>query len=145
MTSSEKFDVELHWDYSADGYFNSGRIHTTALNDLNRIVNLKLFTMHLVFAGIDGIIPPDIRSTKMLCNYGYYVHLSINTLYRILNNCYGPDLTPATKMVRYTPGTCLTIEFKFDDYEDWSKYFERLRLGLPICPCKSVEVLILFY
>lgn len=141
---SEKFDVSLHSDYSRAGYFYGHRIHTIALNELNRIMNLKLFTMDCFFVRIDGINSTNISSTRMLCNCGHYVLLSLNTSYRILNNYHGPDPTPATKVVRYTPGISLTIKFEFDDYDDRYKYFERLRLGFPICSCESVVVSILF-
>lgn len=141
----EKFDVELHSDYSRAGFFYGGRIHSIALNDLNRIINLKVFTMQLFYATFDGIKQTNVRSTEMLCNNcGHHVPLSMDTLYRILDNYHGPDLTPATKVVRYTPGTSLTIQFEFDDYVDRCRYFERLRLGLPICHCESVVVRIIF-
>lgn len=138
---SETFDVELHSDYSEPGFFTWGRTHTIVLSDLNRIMNLRLFTMDFFFATIDGINPTNIHSAKMLCSCGQYVLLSMNTLNRILNNYRGP--APATKVVRYTPWVNLTIKFEFDDDEDRYKYFERLHLGFPICHCSTVDVLVL--
>ncbi|KAG4077597.1 hypothetical protein HA402_003024 [Bradysia odoriphaga] len=143
-TVSEKFAVELHSSYSDASYFYAGSVdqfQTVQLNDLNQIINLKLFTMNFYFATVDGIKPSNIRSTKMSCKCGLYVPLSMNTLFILLDNYRGPKSTPATKVVRYTPETNLTIEFEFDDYEDRYKYFERLRLHLP-CHCASVEVLV---
>lgn len=142
-TVSEKFAVELHSSYSHAMYFyagSDGRFLTIALNDVNQVMNLKLFTMNFYFATVDGINPTDIHSTKMSCKCGHYVPLSMNTLFILLNNYRGPKSTPATKVMRYTPETNLTIEFEFDDYEDRYKYFERLRLDLPVCHCASVEV-----
>lgn len=138
---SEKFEVELHSDDSDAGYFYTGGIHTIAINDLHKIMNLKLFRMHLFSASVEGIDSTNIHSSKMFCNCGNYVPLSMNISHIILDDYHGP--APATKRFRYIPRTSLTFEFEFDDYEDRYKYFDRLHLGLPICHCDSVEVRIL--
>lgn len=141
---SEKLTVELFSDFSDQGYFYPFVTETIEVNDLNRVMNLKIFTVHLLLAiRVKGINPTNIHSSKMLCNCGHFVPLSMDTVLRFLGNFIGPNFTRATKVIRYIPRTDLTIEFKFDDYEDRYKYFKGLNLNFPICHCKSVAARVL--
>lgn len=46
----EKFDVELHSNYSAAVYFYAGRIFSISLDNLNRIMNLKLYSTQCTYS-----------------------------------------------------------------------------------------------
>lgn len=140
---SKKCEVVLHSHYLADIYFYAGRIHRISLNELNRTMNLKLFTINFFNATIEGIDPTKLRDTKIQCKCAHYAPVSMHNLYRFLNNYCGPSPIPATKTIRYSPETILTIEYEFDDCEHRHQYFEGLHLGLPICYCASVEVVVL--
>lgn len=143
---SEKLDVELHLDYASPGYFFAGIARLLSIDYFNKIMNLTLVTVQFYFAIIQEITEnlTKIRDTQMFCNCKHYVPLTMNNLMRILDDYRGPASAPASKGIRYIPGTSLTVQFEFDDYEDRYKYFRCFNLGFLFCDCKSVEIEIIF-